>query len=196
MSMTEQMDDTPLPVTYEPQGDWTNVLLRINIEAHTEGEGEGARTYYTDDLTRIIVRTETLTPEVRADIERDPAAYVQRIEVDDVKPEVKQKVQDWVDNATKCRTTVPCEGIPAGIVFDTQACINAMGLEKGDMFIDAADSVHAPITAEEIANIKNALKNHVSSLYAKAAAWRTRIIEAKTRKELDDISAEIDSATL
>lgn len=196
MSMTEQMDDIPQPVTYEPQGDWTTVLIRINIEAHTEGEGGEARTYYTDDLTRIIVRTETLTPEIRADIERDPAAYVQRIEVDDVKPEVLDKIQHWVDKSTKCRTTVPCEGIPVGIVFDTQSCINAMGLEVGDMFIDSADGVHILKTTEDITRIKNALKGYVTGLYAKATEWRKRTAAATTRKELDDISAEIDSATL
>lgn len=195
MSMTEQMDDLPQPVTYEPQGDWTTVLLRINIEAHTEGEGEEARTCYTDDLTRIIVRTEALTPEVRADIERDPAAYVQRIEVDDVKPEIESKVQAWIDKAVATRVAVPCEGIPNGIVYDQQACFVALGLEEGDTFTDAKNGLHI-VTAELITAVRTGIKRYVSGIYAKATAWRTRITNATTRAELDDISAEIDSATL
>lgn len=191
MSIKEQMDDIPQPVTYEPQGEWTSVLLRTDIKKHTEGEGKDARTYYTDRLTRIIVRSETLTEAVRADIERDPAAYVQRIEVEDVKPEIESKVQAWIDKAVVTRAAVPCEGIPNGIVYDQQACLVALGLEEGDTFTDAKNGLHL-VTAELITAVKTGIKRYVSGIYAKATAWRTRITNATTRAELDAIAQEVE----
>lgn len=185
--MNEQTNEKPPAVEYEPAGEWTTVLIRTDIEKH----GDGTDGYYTANLHRIIVRTATLTPETRTEIETDPKRYAQMIEVDDVKPEAEQKVQKWIDAATTRTATIPCDGFPGGIVYNTQACINAMGLEEGDAFIDAGNRC-APLTADQVQTIKRALKQYVAGLYATATAWRTRISNATTRAELDAIMQEIE----
>lgn len=192
MSIKEQMNEEPQAVSYENHGKWTTVLIRTNIERVEEGEGDEKKVYWTDELTRMIVLSKTLTDDVREKIQANPAEYIRKIEVDDAKPEARAAVQAWIDRATRERTTIPCEGIDAGIVFDTQACINAMGLEAGDVFIDAKDGVHAIESAADVACIKGALKAHVAGLYAKATEWRKRIDAAATREEIENILGEIN----
>lgn len=192
MSMKEQMNEEPQSVSYEEHGEWTTVLLRTNIERIEEGEGDDKRVFWTDELTRIIVLSKTLTNDVRSEIEADPSGYVRKVEVDDAKPEARAAVQSWIDRVTRERTTIACDGMEAGIVFDTQACINAMGLEAGDVFIDAADGVHAIKSAADVARIKGALKSHVAGLYAKATEWRKRIDAAETREEIEKVLSEIN----
>lgn len=74
----------------------------------------------------------------------------------DARADALRRVQAGLDAAVDTRRTVPCPGFDAGIVYDRNALINAMGLEAGDAFIDAADGLHT-LSAEDIANIKAAL---------------------------------------
>lgn len=192
MSEYEQMTDAPLPVEYEANGSLTTVLLRTEIEQHTEGEGEGALTYWSAQLTRIVVQTDVLTPELRKQIEADPAKYVQMVEVDGRKDGVRDAVQAWLDKALETKAVIPCEGFGSGIVYDRQACINALGLEPGDMFIDAADNAQV-ITEQQLNAVKQSIKKHALSLYGKATMWRGRIDAATTTAELEAIIKELET---
>lgn len=194
MTIKEQMDDTPVAVVYEPAGNWTTVLIRTNIEEHTEGEGEEARTYYTDDLLRVVMPTADLTKTMKAKIEKDPAGYVRKLEVDDEKPAVEELIQSWINRFIAERTTIPCDGFPKGIIYDSQACLNALGLEIGDPFVDAGNDMHVIDSEETIQTIRTAVKRYGLSVYGKATAWRTRLAHLETKEELEALREEVKEA--
>lgn len=102
------------------------------------------------------------------------------------KDEALRLVQEHLDKLLIARSTVPCIGIPAGIVYDPAALTNALGLEPGDMFIDAADKLHT-LNTELIENIRCSLKNHRLGLYAAATDYRRRIAAADSVESLQDI---------
>lgn len=100
------MDDIPQPVTWELQGKWTTVLIRTNIEPHTEGEGEEARTYYTDELTRITLENDELTPELKEAIETAPEKfvnYIPRRNRAKVQKQYTDAIQKWMDDTAHTR---------------------------------------------------------------------------------------------
>ena len=99
------------------------------------------------------------------------------------KKDALQTVQARLDAVLDARATVPCEGFPAGIVYDRNALINAGGLAEGDTFIDAADGLHT-LTAADVETITTALKAHRQGLYAQATQSRTAIAAAQTVDEL------------
>lgn len=108
------------------------------------------------------------------------------MDLDTAKEEAKTLVQNKLDNMLQTRTVIACEDIEAGIIYDNNALTNAMGLEEGDMFIDAADGVHT-VTAEDIRNIKASLKAHRLSLYSEATQLRIRIGNAEDVDTLAEV---------
>ncbi len=99
------------------------------------------------------------------------------------KKDALKTVQDRLDAVLDARQTIPCEGFPAGIVYDRNALINAGGLAVGDTFIDAADGIHT-LASQEVAAITAALKEYRQSLYATATQQRAAIAAATTVDEL------------
>ena len=104
-------------------------------------------------------------------------------ELDAAKKDALQTVQARLDASLDARATIPCEGFPAGIVYDRNALINAGGLAEGDVFIDAADGLHS-LTDADIETITAALKEYRQSLYARATAQRAEIAAATTVNDL------------
>lgn len=104
-------------------------------------------------------------------------------DLDSAKIQGKEVVQMNLTITLSDRTTIPCKGFTNGIIYDQDALTNAMGVEEGDSFIDAADGIHI-LTAEMITNIKKALKEHRQSLYLVATVRRGAIDAAET---VDDV---------
>ncbi|MCQ2366105.1 MAG: hypothetical protein MJ056_02935 [Akkermansia sp.] len=104
-------------------------------------------------------------------------------ELEDAKADALETVQDRLDAVLDARQTIPCEGFPAGIVYDRNALINAGGLKAGMQFIDAADGLHT-LTEEDVGIIAAALKEYRQSLYATATQQRAAIAAATTVDEL------------
>lgn len=104
-------------------------------------------------------------------------------ELDAAKKDALETVQGRLDASLDARQTIPCEGFPAGIVYDRNALINAGGLAAGDTFIDAADGLHT-LTAQEVSAITAALKQYRQGLYATATQRRAAIAAAITVDEL------------
>ena len=104
-------------------------------------------------------------------------------ELDAAKKDALETVQGRLDAVLDARQTIPCEGFPAGIVYDRNALINAGGLAAGDAFIDAADGLHA-LTAQDVENIAVALKEYRQGLYATATQRRAAIAAAEDVDEL------------
>ena len=104
-------------------------------------------------------------------------------ELEAAKKDALETVQGRLDASLDARQTIPCEGFPAGIVYDRNALINAGGLAAGDTFIDAADGIHT-LASQEVAAITAALKEYRQSLYATATQQRAAIAAATTVDEL------------
>lgn len=106
------------------------------------------------------------------------------------KKDALQTVQARLDAVLDARATVPCEGFPAGIVYDRNALINAGGLAEGDVLIDAADGLHT-LTAADVENIAAALKGKRQELYAATTQVRARIGQAE---DVDAVEAALELA--
>ena len=104
-------------------------------------------------------------------------------ELGEAKADALETVQERLDAVLDTRATIPCEGFPAGIVYDRNALINAGGLAAGDSFIDAADGIHT-LKEADVAAITAALKGYRQSLYAQATQRRAAIAAAATVDEL------------
>lgn len=104
-------------------------------------------------------------------------------ELDAAKEDALKIVQGRLDAVLDARQAIPCEGFPAGIVYDRNALINAGGLAVGDTFIDAADGIHT-LTAQDVAAITSTLKEFRQSLYAAATQQRAAIAATTTVDEL------------
>lgn len=104
-------------------------------------------------------------------------------ELDEAKADALREVQGRLDAVLDARATIPCDGFPAGIVYDRNALINAGGLAAGDAFIDAEDGIHT-LTAQDVAAVTAALKEYRQSLYAQATQRRAAIAAATTVDEL------------
>ena len=105
------------------------------------------------------------------------------IGLEEAKKDALEGVQNRLDAVLDARATIPCDGFPAGIVYDRNALINAGGLAAGDAFIDAADGLHT-LTAQEVSAITAALKEYRQSLYTAATQQRATIASAATVDEL------------
>ena len=104
-------------------------------------------------------------------------------ELEAAKENALETVQDRLDAVLDARQAIPCEGFPAGIVYDRNALINAGGLAAGDEFIDAKDEVHT-LTAAGVTTVTAALKEYRQRLYAIAMQKRATIAAATTVDEL------------
>ncbi|MDO4221808.1 MAG: hypothetical protein Q4C88_06800 [Akkermansia sp.] len=111
-------------------------------------------------------------------------------ELEEAKGNALETVQDRLDAVLDARQTIPCEGFPAGIVYDRNALINAGGLKAGMQFIDAADGVHT-LTAEQVETIKGALTEKRQELYAATTQVRVRIANAQ---DVDEVEAALELA--
>lgn len=100
-----------------------------------------------------------------------------------------ETVQEQLDARLSARDTVPCMGIPAGIIYDTAALTNALGMEPGDIFIDAADNLYT-LTPELTENIRFALRNYRLGLYGGATDCRRRIAAADSVDALEEVVRE------
>ncbi len=103
--------------------------------------------------------------------------------MDEAKADALNQVQHKLDAVLDARAAIPCNGFPAGIVYDRNALINAGGLAAGDTFIDAADGIHT-LSAQDVAAITAALKGYRQGLYAAATQRRTAIAAAGNVEEL------------
>lgn len=63
------------------------------------------------------------------------------MDLDMVKQEAYRNIQESLSYRVKQRTEVTCEALEGSIIYDEDALINAMGLEAGDAFILADDSI-------------------------------------------------------
>lgn len=108
-------------------------------------------------------------------------------DLDTAKAEAKDQIQESLDTKLSSRTVIPCENIEAGIIYDTNALTNAMGLEENDMFIDAGDNIHT-VSTEDISTIKAALKAYRLSLYSEATEKRMAVDAAEN---VDEIKAAL-----
>lgn len=107
------------------------------------------------------------------------------MELEQVKGMALERVQSALDMELSTRTAIDCPGLGKSIVYDEAALINALGLEAGDMFIAADDSI-VTLTAEQVAAIKAALKSYRAGLYATATEKRAQINACSS---VDDIAA-------
>lgn len=108
------------------------------------------------------------------------------------KKDALETVQGRLDAELDARQTVPCEGFPAGIVYDRNALINAGGLAAGDAFIDAADGIHT-LTAQDVAAITAALKEKRQELYAATTQVRARIGQAEDVDAVEEAIKQADA---
>ena len=111
-------------------------------------------------------------------------------ELDAAKKDALETVQDRLDAVLDARQTIPCDGFPAGIVYDQNALINAGGIAAGMQFIDAADGLHT-LTPEQVETIKGALTKKRQELYAATTQVRVRIGQAE---DVDEVEAALELA--
>lgn len=100
------------------------------------------------------------------------------------------KVQNELDNLLGRRTVLHCEGFTNGIIYDQNALTNAMGLEPGDMFIDAKDKLYT-LTEENIVEIKKVLKEYRLELYAGVTVKRKTIDDAANVDEVEAVLKDL-----
>lgn len=100
------------------------------------------------------------------------------------------KIQNELDNLLGRRTALDCEGFTNGIIYDQNALTNAMGLEPGDMFIDAKDGLHT-LTEENIVEIKKVLKEYRLELYASVAVKRLAIDDVTNVDEVEALLKDL-----
>lgn len=105
------------------------------------------------------------------------------MDLTEAKNQALERVQQNLDWHLKQRTQVDCEAIGKAIIYDEAALINAMGLEVGDTFIAADDSL-VELTAEQIAAVKASLKGYRAGLYQDATVKRIQIQSAHSVDEL------------
>ena len=108
------------------------------------------------------------------------------MDLDMVKQEAYRNIQESLNFRIKQRTEVTCEALEKSIIYDEAALINAMGLEPGDAFICADDSIIL-VTEEQIAAIKATLKGFRQGIYAEATVKRQEVADAKTVEEVERV---------
>lgn len=112
-------------------------------------------------------------------------------ELDTAKQEALRVIQEKLNASLAATVSVPCEGIPAGIDYNQQATINALGIKQGDMWIDSANQVHL-VDEALIGHIKKALTDHHMSLYAKAQYHRDAVEAAKDVLEVEKAQGDME----
>ena len=95
-------------------------------------------------------------------------------------------IQQSLTQRVKQRTEVTCEAVGGSIIYDEDALINAMGLEPGDAFILADDTI-VLVTEEQIGAIKASLKGFRQAIYAEATVKRQEVADAKTVEEVEKV---------
>lgn len=112
------------------------------------------------------------------------------IDLNTAKASALVRIQNELDNLLGRRTVLHCEGFTNGIIYDQNALTNAIGLELGDMFIDAKDGLHT-LTEENIVEIKKALKEYRLELYAGATVKRKAVGDATNVDEVEAVLKDL-----
>lgn len=163
------------------------ILRRIpNIYSYTEEQFEE---YALENGYKEYVEEPQPSPHYNPVYEETETQVVEKwepMDLDIVKQEVLVNIQESLNFQVKQRTEVTCELLEKSIVYDEAALINAMGLEAGDYFICADDSV-VQVTDEQIAAIKAALKGFRQQIYAHATEVRAQLAAAQTIEEVEKI---------
>lgn len=109
------------------------------------------------------------------------------MDLEQVKNMAREMVQENLNRELKVRTEVDCEELGKAIIYDEAALINAMGLEAGDAFITADDSVIV-LTETQKNAVKAALKTYRAGLYAAATEKRAQINACSSVDEVAQIA--------
>ena len=93
-------------------------------------------------------------------------------------------------NSAMNNVVIPCDALPNGILFNTEAMVYAIGLSaspslEGETWTDAADETHN-LTADMLASIAVAMKAHIKSVQDAARPVRDAIRAAKTVEEVEN----------
>ena len=167
-------EEIPDAVKIVCMGELVQVFVDVNptpVERQYSESGEPWRGYSVQHSEFVCRRDEIDL----ADVQAHPEKYLDYTPAEaNAKERAKNDVQAWLDKALKTRKVIPCEGIPAGIIYDTEALINALGMTPGMTFIDAADGLHE-VTAELRENVGAALGAYRADLYAAATTARKAI---------------------
>ena len=145
--------------------------------------------YAADNGYKPINDTPQPNPYYTGSWENDGQSIVRvwtPIELEEAKRQALERVQEELNFAVKQRTEVNCEALDKAIIYDQDALFNAMGLEAGDYFICADDSV-IQVTDEQIAAIKATLKEHREGIYGEATRKRGVIARAESVDELVEL---------
>lgn len=93
-------------------------------------------------------------------------------------------------DASMNNVVIPCDAMPNGILFNTEAMVYAIGLSaspslEGETWTDAADETH-DLTTPMLASITVAMKAHIKAVQDAARPVRDAIRAAKTVEEVEN----------
>ena len=137
---------------------------------HTPSPGRYRKVSYTQDDTAI---TETWVPWNLDAAKRDALNIVQADR-----------------DASMNNVVIPCDALPNGILFNTEAMVYAIGLSasqslEGETWTDAADETH-DLTTPMLASITAAMKAHIKDVQDAARPVRDAIRAAETVEEVEN----------
>lgn len=101
--VNDSSTERPEAVEIKEQHRGWEVYIHVNIEEHTS---EDMSTYYTFNTATLILGKDELTPELRADMEANPAKYVSYIPVAErpaLQKQYTDAIQKWMDDTAHTR---------------------------------------------------------------------------------------------
>ena len=112
------------------------------------------------------------------------------IPLEDAKKQALSIIQQRRDTSMQ-NVTIPCDVLPNGILFNTEAMVYAIGLSaagslEGETWTDAADETH-DLTPEMLASIAVAMKSHIKAVQEAARPYRDDIRAAEDVDTVADI---------
>lgn len=114
------------------------------------------------------------------------------IPLEDAKKQALSIIQQRRDTSMQ-NVTIPCDALPNGIVFNTEAMVYAIGLSaagslEGETWTDAADETHG-LTPEMLASITVAMKSHINAVQDAARPYRDDI---RAAEDVDTVAEILD----
>ena len=111
-------------------------------------------------------------------------------ELDAAKKDALKEIQSKRDAAMQ-NVVIPCNDLPNGILYNTEASVYALGLSasptlEGETWTDAADETHE-LTAELLSSIIIAMKAHIKTVQDGARPYRDAIRAADNVDEIERI---------
>lgn len=96
-------------------------------------------------------------------------------------------------DASMQNAIIPCDALPNGILFNTEAMVYAIGLSaagslEGETWTDAADDTH-DLTPEMLASIAVAMKSHIKAVQDAARPYRDDI---RAAEDVDTVAEILD----